>query len=222
MISLVKVGTVYSKLIATFRENCHQLHPHLVNKFISELGFIDRNVKSKLEKWRPYFFFDRLKLNFVSNFSSTDLKNCVTNGATLQLSDIEYSLILAQSHNAKVRFILRFCNAFRLDCKEISSDYLINYAIHLKVKSHFAKRDVDIILHNSEQSDNTARGNKRYKRWFFSGFASAVTGLATSESVDKLTKNEENLKKLAEERNTEEIIKLETKISEFLESRVHS
>ena len=161
----------------------------------------------------------------MSNFSSTDLKNCVRDGATLQLGDIEYSLILAQSHNAKVRFILRFCNAFRLDCKGmtfISSNYLINYAIHLKVKSHFAKRDSDIILHNSEQSDNTARGNKRYKRWFFSGFASAVTGLATSESVDKLTKNEENLKKLAEERNTEEIIKLETKSSEFLESRVHS
>jgi hypothetical protein len=53
------------------------------------------------------------------------------------------------------------------------------------------------------------------KRWVFTGFLSAVTGLAGEDDIEKLKKVEENLRHV-ELDNAGEIIKIESKSNEIV------
>jgi hypothetical protein len=70
-----------------------------------------------------------------------------------------------------------------------------------KIRHSFAKIPVDIT--------GNGFGQRRVKRWIFTGFLSSVSGLADEEEIKKLEKTAENLRHV-ELNNAGEIVKLES------------
>jgi hypothetical protein len=79
----------------------------------------------------------------------------------------------------------------------------------LAVKRRFAKDPY--VIESVADIPSNSYGARRSKMWIFTGFLSAVTGLAGEEEVEKLKTVEENLRHV-ELDNAGEIVKLEVRV----------
>jgi hypothetical protein len=86
-----------------------------------------------------------------------------------------------------------------------------------KVKASFVRNPEDALSTASVEDNNTGpRSPYRTKRWFYTDFLSAVSGLARESAIDKLNVATTNLKHV-EDDNAGEIVKLEKKSNDIIE-----
>jgi hypothetical protein len=132
------------------------------------------------------------------------------------MSDLEVSFLAIEIHNWLARFANGICDKTSTEC--VRYELIVRNSLHLMqqnlaIRRRFAK-DQEVI-ESTADIPNNSYSTHRSKRWVFTGFLSAVTGLAGEEEIEKLKTVEENLRHV-ELDNAGEIVKLESKSNEFV------
>ena len=212
--------TVDSKLISWHRKlssNCNSMKTTLVNSVYGEYVAMVRYITSAIKGTKRA----QATLAFDKEFSSSDLKHCLEQYTKGDISDLEASIALMNAHNAKVRFLHTLCSleSLDLDCSNIFSmprNSLLELQIATSVHGSFAKRDQPEISSIGDNNSNNVSPRSRQRRWFFTSFLAATTGLADETEVEKLKTNEEKLR-AAEQHNGEEILRIENRANSIIE-----
>jgi len=133
-----------------------------------------------------------------------------------RLTDLEISFIMIEIHNAVARLLNSLCGKGIEACKRhnlLTSNSLQAYLRAAKVKRAFSiTKPVD--TSQADVSSNDFR--RRARRWVYTGFLGALTGLAKETDIEKLKTDTINLKHV-EEDNASEIGKLERQSNKIVD-----
>jgi hypothetical protein len=134
-----------------------------------------------------------------------------------ELTSLECSYLFIEVYNSVAHFVNNICKRSWSPCPTfdlITTNRLHIYIEAAKVKASFARKSDDVS--RAVTVENNGAGLRRQKRWFYTDFLAAVSGLARESAIDKLKEATSNLKHV-EDDNAGEIIKLEKKSNNIIE-----
>jgi hypothetical protein len=162
----------------------------------------------------------------IRNLLCSDAKTCLGMSGQLEaaiggdLTSLECSYLFIEVYNSVARFVNNICRRSWSPCPTfdlIAVNGLHVYIETAKVKASFVRNPEDALSTASVEDNNTGpRSPYRTKRWFYTDFLSAVSGLARESAIDKLNVATTNLKHV-EDDNAGEIVKLEKKSNDIIE-----
>jgi hypothetical protein len=132
------------------------------------------------------------------------------------LTDLEASYFMIEIHNALARFVNGMCRKGMVNCKGvklITSNDLQIFLSSTKAKRSYVGTELKAKFSADIDSNNVR--TQRSKRWIFTNFLAAISGLANEDEVQKLDKAAENWRHV-ELDNAGEIVKLESKSNEIV------
>ena len=128
-----------------------------------------------------------------------------------QLSITECTILYISLHNALTRFVKAI---YQFQHKDFAQFRYITKNIHQEnewvnaLRSHKKRSSIEKII-------DTENGVQRTKRWIFTEFLAATSGLAAQESIGKLTNDTVQLES-AEKHNEGEILRIESKTNDII------
>jgi len=207
-------------LQAKYHAHLNNLYDQIISSFEREIDVlqsvcvysVSNNKKTQNEKTTFGNFCEELSATLLVELGLPAEK--VSTGR--EMSDLEVSFVAIEIHNSLARFANGICDKTSTEC--IRYELIVRNSLHLlqqsiEIRRRFAT-DPEIIESTADIPSNSY-SSRRSKRWIFTGFLSAVTGLAGEEEIEKLKTVEENLRHV-ELDNAGEIVKLESKSNEIV------
>jgi hypothetical protein len=215
------LSTRYTEITKKALSECSDIElSHFVKGVFAELLSMMNHMRSHFSLFSRRH---RHKYTEIRSLLCSDFETCSGLSAQFEaatggvLTNLECSYLFIQVYNSVARFVNNICRRSWAPCHTfdlITTNWLHIYMEAAKVKSSFARISDDVT--STVTVENNGVGLRREKRWFYTDFLSAVSGLARESANDKLKEATTNLKHI-EDDNAGDIIKLEKKSNDIIE-----
>jgi hypothetical protein len=221
--SYVKVSTEYRRIVNVVDKSCKDVQSNYLETIYSEHIALKQHIHSQVRafvKGRAVLMDDPWKVLCISTTNCMNVARTVEEWVARNLTDLEASYFVREIHNALARFTNGLCNKGMIACQSVNLITSNDLQIFLtSIKTKRSGENLTAInagyRFSVEMSNNNHVRSQRKKRWVFTNFLAAITGLANEDEVQKLDKAAENLRHV-ELDNAGEIIKLEGKSNEII------
>jgi hypothetical protein len=204
-------------------KSCKDVQSNYLETLYSEHIALKQHIHSQVRafvKGRAVHMDDPWKVLCISTTNCMNVARTVEEWVTRNLTDLEASYFVIEIHNALARFTNGLCNKGMIACQSVS--LITTNDLQIFLTSIKTKRSDENLKETNagdrfsvEMSNNNHVRSQRKKRWVFTNFLAAITGLANEDEVQKLDKAAENLGHV-ELNNAGEIVKLEGKSNEII------
>ncbi len=207
----------YHRLTENIVDMCDNLPYELLFSIYSNILATRKHFQTQLSA----FSGSKVQGDFTDNilFLTEDSISSIPKTLSLivgtQLSEAEASYFLISIYNMMLRFCQSTCKLLEMSC--INLRYINANALHQSMQlsnitKHFIRRSLPVTRSSAGSPDNSLRS----RRWIFSPFLSAVSGLAAETEIQEV-KNESESMKRVEAANTQEISHLVSKYNVILD-----
>ncbi len=196
--SYVRVSKAYLKVMDFVTKSCDRVRSSFLEVIYSEhmalrqhilaqmMAFTKGKTISKKEAW---------DILCVAPGNCIGIASTIEEWAGREMSDLEVSFVAIEIHNSLARFANSICDKTSSEC--VRYELIVRNSLHLMQQNIAIRRRYAAEQEVSESIadiPSNSYSTHRSKRWIFTGFLSAVTGLAGEEEIEKLKTVEENLR----------------------------
>jgi hypothetical protein len=181
---LTSCAREYYQLTESIVEMCYNLPYELVFSVYANILATRKHFQKQVSSFSGTQsrgkYTDNILFLTEDSFASIPLTLTVIVGT--QLSEAEVSYFFISMYNIMLRFCQSTCELLEISCSSLK--YIHSNALHQsmqlsKITKHFIRRSSPAVSSTAGSADNSLRS----KRWIFSPFLSAVSGLASETEI---------------------------------------